>query len=196
MDSPRAFVRRIEEEKAADSLGFAFDHERAAAGVYRATTTTGEGAVSRYVLNADGSGVDADEPDGTGRTVWHTEWDARHLVATRRRSSAGETREYGYDERGDLISEVLRKTASSRPQRTVYAYHPRFNLLTRKEDPAAAVSEYELHPVTGALCARPSREERSRVTSTPPRAVSPRRSRVTCGRATASTTRSARRGSR
>ena len=145
------FVRAIDEAVAADDVTFHFDHARAGHGSFRADVVTGDGGVTRYRLNADGNPLEIDEPAAGKRTVWRSEWDPAHVVKVRQTNSLGHVSEYGYDLNGNLTASTERENAGAPVQKTLYAYDPRFNKLTRKQDPKGVVTRYEIHPQTGDL---------------------------------------------
>lgn len=145
------FVKSVDDPAPGEDVTFTFDHTQAGQGIHRADVAAEAGAKTHYLLNADGNPLEIEEASGKGPSVWRASWDSRHVVKVREVNGQGGVNDYGYDERGNLTSDVSREKALSAPKTTLYDYDPRFNKLRRKQDPAGAVTQYEIHPQTGDL---------------------------------------------
>ena len=117
---------------------------------WKATVRDGRGNDTLYVLNGNGSPLEIREPLGkTTRMTWAPD-DILKLSET---DANGRVTEFGYDDnRGNLTRERV-LTPDLGPIVTEYAYHPRFNKLTRKKDAAGRTTTYSIDDDSGDLLA-------------------------------------------
>ncbi len=132
------------------AVTFRYDETRAKQGLFTTVVNEG-GAVTRYLLNADGSPLLIDSPVKSGRQVTRMRWDPDHVVKTRQETDRGARFEFDHDARGNLIRESVWETAEAPPKVTCYEYDPEFNKLLLKVEPSGAATRYELDPRTGDL---------------------------------------------
>lgn len=120
-------------------------------GALRVEVGEAGGSPTRYLLDASGSPLEIDEPQGDGRLVWTMQWDPVHRVKTRESSSAGRSLRYQHDAAGNLIRQEEQPRRGASVEVVSYEYHPRFNVLVRKADARGRVTRWTLDPRSGAL---------------------------------------------
>jgi RHS repeat-associated protein len=118
-------------------------------GEWKTTVRDGRGNDTVYVLNGNGSPLEIREP--LGKTTRMT-WAADDILKLSETDANGRVTEFGYDDRGNLASERV-LTPDLGPILTEYAYHGRFNKLTRKKDAAERITTHAVDDDSGDLLA-------------------------------------------
>jgi RHS repeat-associated protein len=150
------FVRQVREFPAPGDLTqvlttlFAYDYSQAGSAVYPTTVTDPRGYATVYRMNGDGSPTRIEEPLGKATTAVWAPADVLKLSET---DPLGRLTEYGYDARGNLTRETIRRSAADPAvlAETTYEYDPAFNKLTRKVDAEGRQTSYVIDPVTADL---------------------------------------------
>ena len=131
----------------------AYDHARAAAGVFLVTTREGSSAPQIYEMKANGDLARLEEADKQGRRVVKMEWAADHALKVRESDNLGYEAAWEYDRRGNETRSRIRAKAGAPEVEETFEYDPTFNKLVRKKDGQGKTSAWTNDPKTGDLLA-------------------------------------------